>query len=52
MKKMLKMMLAAVLLGITVFISEGEYARAEEPTANPTASVYPDGFDPVYYANK
>ena len=52
MKKVFKMMLAALLLGITVFIASGNCASAAELTSDPTAGAYPDGFDPVYYANK
>ena len=52
MKKIMKMILAALLIGFTVFFANADAVRAEEPAANPTALVYPDGFDPVYYANK
>ena len=51
MKRLLKMMLAAALLGVTVFMAGGTYARAEEPTTAVTGA-FPDGFDPAYYANK
>lgn len=52
MKKLVKMMLAAAFINFAFFMADCGYVKAEEPAANPTATVFPDGFDPAYYANK